>query len=226
VRFEVQPDRIANNEFNRRTNAAEVVRGLIRRGLRAKLTSANLITGAQGVSLDLEPNAPPAEMGRDGDYLVIPSVPGGGLDSITASASALLASINAIPFRSIGDSLNRALAGVAAVTNGPELRESLENLRSALATVRTVTEHLDREATPALARLPAIAQNLQDTVAHANKLLGSVDTGYGGDSRFKRDLDRLLAQLNETASSIRVLADLLSRHPEALIRGRTNTGTE
>jgi paraquat-inducible protein B len=35
-----------------------------------------------------------------------------------------------------------------------------------------------------------------------------------------------LAQLNETASSVRVLADLLSRHPEALIRGRTNTGTE
>jgi paraquat-inducible protein B len=226
VRFEVQPDRIANNTFNDRSDVAEVVADQVRRGLRAKLTSANLITGAQSVSLDIEAHAPPAAMTRDGDYLVIPSVPGGGLDSITASASTLLTNINRIPFATIGDNLNTALAGVANLTNGPQLREALENLRAALATVREVTQHLDREATPALARLPAIAQTLQDTVSHANKLLGSVDTGYGGDSRFKRDLDRLLAQLNETANSVRVLADLLSRHPEALIRGRTNTGTE
>jgi paraquat-inducible protein B len=226
VRFEVQPDRIANNTFNDQSDAAQVVAGLVHRGLRAKLTSANLITGAQGVSLDMEASAPPAAMTRDGDFFVIPSVPGGGLDSITASAGTLLANINRIPFATIGDNLNTALAGVANLTNGPQMREALENLRAALATVREVTQHLDREATPALARLPAIAQTLQDAVSHANKLLGSVDAGYGGDSRFKRDLDRLLAQLNETASSVRVLADLLSRHPEALIRGRTNTGTE
>jgi paraquat-inducible protein B len=39
-------------------------------------------------------------------------------------------------------------------------------------------------------------------------------------------MDRLLPQLSDTARSIRALTDLLSRHPEALIRGRTNTGKE
>jgi paraquat-inducible protein B len=34
-----------------------------------------------------------------------------------------------------------------------------------------------------------------------------------------------LAQLSEAARSIRVLADLLTRHPEALIRGRPETGS-
>jgi len=36
----------------------------------------------------------------------------------------------------------------------------------------------------------------------------------------------LMAQLTDAARSIRVLADLLSRHPEALIRGRTNQGVQ
>ncbi|GAN76482.1 PqiB family protein [Acidisphaera rubrifaciens] len=226
VQFEVQPDRIADNELATRHDVARVVSDLVRRGLRAQLTSANLITGAQSVSLDIDPDAPPAEMTRDGDRFVIPSLRGGGLDNITASISQLLQKVNAIPFKAIGDNLNTALAGVAGVANGAQLRGALTAMQQALASVQDLTQKLDREASPALARLPAIAQSLSETVAHANRLVSSVDTGYGGDSRFKRDLDRLLAQLNETASSVRVLADLLTRHPEALIRGRTNTGAE
>ena len=45
-------------------------------------------------------------------------------------------------------------------------------------------------------------------------------------AKLKRDIDRLLPQITDAARSIRALADLLSRHPEALIKGRTNTGKE
>jgi paraquat-inducible protein B len=75
-------------------------------------------------------------------------------------------------------------------------------------------------------RLPEIANQLQDALTKANRLFGSLNTGYGDDSRFRRDLDRLLPQLTDTARSIRALSDLLSRHPEALIQGRTNPGKE
>jgi transposase InsO family protein len=61
---------------------------------------------------------------------------------------------------------------------------------------------------------------------HIERLFGSINTGYGDDSKFRRDLDRLLPQLTEAARSIRALSDLLARHPEALIKGRTNTGKE
>ena len=79
---------------------------------------------------------------------------------------------------------------------------------------------------PAFKRLPEIASQFQDAVTKANRLIGSVDQGYGSSSKFHRDLDRLIPQLTDTARSIRALADLLSRHPEALIKGRTNTGKE
>jgi paraquat-inducible protein B len=35
-----------------------------------------------------------------------------------------------------------------------------------------------------------------------------------------------LDQVNEAARSIRLLADFLDRHPEALVRGRTGTAGE
>ena len=74
--------------------------------------------------------------------------------------------------------------------------------------------------------LPEIAQQLQEAVTKANRLIGSVDKGYGDQSKFHRDLDRLIPQLTDAARSIRALSDLLTRHPEALIQGRTNTGKE
>ncbi len=35
-----------------------------------------------------------------------------------------------------------------------------------------------------------------------------------------------MSQLNDAARSIRLLADFLDRHPEALIRGRTAQGAD
>jgi len=57
-------------------------------------------------------------------------------------------------------------------------------------------------------------------VDRANRLIGSADAGYGQNSQFNRDLQRLLDQASDTARSVRILADYLDQHPEALIRGR------
>ena len=75
-------------------------------------------------------------------------------------------------------------------------------------------------------RLPAIASDLQDTLAKTSRLVTSANSAYGNDSKFNRELDRLMPQLNETARAFRALADLLSRNPEALIKGRATTGKE
>ena len=74
--------------------------------------------------------------------------------------------------------------------------------------------------TPALKQLPQIAQGLQTTIDRTNKLLDSATDGYGANSQFKRDLDRLMVQIGDTARSLRILADYLDQHPSALIRGR------
>ena len=62
------------------------------------------------------------------------------------------------------------------------------------------------------------------TLANTNRLVVSADTGYGDNSKFNRDLDRVLIQVNDAVRSIRSLADLLAQHPEALISGRPEGG--
>jgi paraquat-inducible protein B len=221
VTYTVQPERITNYEVAYGASMETALRDLVRRGLRAKLVSSSLITGSQVISMTLDPAAPPAELGRDGDAYVMPAINGGtGIDGITASAADLLAKINAIPFAEIGRNLNAAMAGASGLVNAPELHSALAELQSTLSAAYGLIQKADHDAGPALARLPAIAQSLQESLNHVSKLTGSLGQDYGGDSRFKRDLDQLLSQLSDTATSVRVLADLLTRHPEALIRGR------
>jgi paraquat-inducible protein B len=188
--------------------------------MRIKLESANILTGSKQLTMDVFPNAGPGEFRKqDGDY-VIPVLGGGGDDVMTAATN-LLGRLNSLPFESIGQNLNQLLAGANTVVNDKQIPETLASLRATLASTQTLVTNLNKGVTPATERLPAIAAGLEQAVNRTNKLVASLDNGYGGDSRFSRDATRLMSQLSDAAQSLRVLADLLARHPEALIRGRT-----
>ncbi|MBV9656317.1 MAG: MCE family protein [Acetobacteraceae bacterium] len=226
VHYEVEPQRIADSELVPAEAVKDRIAQDVDHGLRAQLEAASLLTGQKLISLDIVAHAPPAHIAMEGEAIVLPTSPGGGFDSMTQAASEVLAKVNAIPFEQIGANLNETLAGINQLANGQELRDSLASLHATLNDTQDLVKRLDAGMQPALKQLPAIASGLQDTVAHTNKLLDSLDRNYAGNSTFGRDLNRLLAQLNDAASSIRVLADLLTRHPEALIRGRTDTGLQ
>jgi paraquat-inducible protein B len=199
---------------------------MVRRGFRATLDTTSLITGSKVVSLRFVADAPPAELGREGDVFVVPSSETGGLDAITRSAAELLTKINGIDFAGIGKSLAGTAKGLDDIVNGEQMKKTLAGLQSAVTDAQDFMRKLDTDSGPALARLPQIAKSLDDSLVQINRLAASLSTGYGDNSRFSREIDRLLPQLNETARSFRALADLLARNPEALIRGRTNTGKE
>jgi paraquat-inducible protein B len=199
---------------------------MIKRGMRATLQSTSIITGSKEIALEHIDGAPPATLEKQGDVYIIPSSEVGGFDAITRSAAELLTKLNRIEYDKIGRSIENAAAGLDTTINGAQTKRTLAALEKAMIDVQDIAKKLDTEGTPALKRLPAIAQQLQESLTSANRLFGSFNTGYGDDSRFRRDLDRLIPQLTDAARSIRALSDLLSRHPEALIKGRTNTGKE
>lgn len=226
VRYRVEAGRIANLAKAQGMEPEKIAEEMIKRGLRATLESPNLLTGGKIVAFQVLPDAKPAELRKVGDHYVIPSAEIGGFDSITRAASELLSKVNRIDFDRIGNSLVNAASGIDSTVNGPQIKATLAALEKAMLDVQDIARKLDKDATPALRRLPEIAQQLQDAVTKANRLIGSVDKGYGDQSKFHRDLDRLIPQLTDAARSIRALSDLLTRHPEALIQGRTNTGKE
>ena len=229
VHYRIEGERIAG------AAAAATARGIpvgliagqmVKLGFRATLQAPSLISGQKIIAIEMMPDAPPAEMGRDGDVFIMPSAEAGGFDSIARSANELLSKINRIDFAAIGSSIAGMAKGLDDTVNGPQLKNSLAALEKTMTDVQDIARKLDVGATPALARLPAIAADLQDTLNKASRLVGSANSAYGNDSKFSRELDRLMPQLTETARQFRALADLLSRHPEALIKGRTDPGKE
>jgi paraquat-inducible protein B len=220
VRYEIEPERVVGVGKRVFKTDAESVQALLKQGLRASLQSANLITGQQNVALDFVTDAPAAEVSMDGQDFVVPAGEGGGFAGLTASATELLNKVNQMPFDQIGKNLDGILKSVNDLAQGPQMKKALTELAGMMASAQNMVQNLNSGLSPAAKQLPEVTAGLQKTLANANKLVLSLDSGYGDNTKFNRDMDRLLAQANDALRSIRALSDLLARHPEALIKGR------
>jgi paraquat-inducible protein B len=226
VHFEIQPQRIKNiNEDVVANGPLANLRILVQRGARAQIQKANLLTGQSEIALVQVPDAAPADVTIEGSDIVFPTAPG-AFDSISSSVTSLLNKINALPFDQMATSLTSTLDGLNKITNGPATKQAVDALSKTLVESETLVKQLNTNVGPALKSLPQLTKQLKTAVGSLNTVLVSANTGYGSDSHFNRQLDRLMMQFNDMAQSFRALADLLASHPEALLRGRSNTGTE
>jgi paraquat-inducible protein B len=219
VRYEVQPERIVGIGQRGFKTDDEAVGFLLDRGLRASLESTSLLTGQQDVTLEFMPDAKPMPVVKEDNEFVIPTTEASGFAQLASAATDVLNKIDTIPFKDIGANLDGILGSVNKATEGQQLKAAVDNLNSILGSVNKATSGPQlKEAVDNLATALIAAQKALNSV---NKLAVSIDTGYGNDTKFSRDLDRLLVQTDEAVRSIRALADLLSQHPEALIKGRS-----
>ena len=207
VRFEIQPERIDASNALLQQDPITMARRLVAHGMRAQLRTSSYLTGAMVLAVDFVPNAPPAELKVIGRNVIIPST-GGGLDNILSSVSDIATKLDRLPLDEIGANLNGTLRAATG----------------AVSSLQSLAKEADKGLSPVLAHLPALIASLQDTVSRAGKTVGTLGASYGEDSQFNRELSRALVQVGDTARSIRLLADFLDRHPEALIRGRTEAG--
>lgn len=217
VRLIVQPGRISAPNAPPPTleRAIESLKTLTAQGLRAQLRTGNYLTGQLYVAFDFFLDAKPASITVEDGTIVVPSEPS-DLENITLLVSTLEKKLAALPIEDIVTNLDATLRGLNRITNGPELAATLREASVTLANVQRMTKNADE----GLARLPAISAELEASLKRANHLMAGLEASYGGASPLPRDLERVLAEMDEAARSIRSLADLLDQHPEALIRGR------
>jgi paraquat-inducible protein B len=218
VAFDLQPERAFKPGDYHNVSGAEV-RALVSQGLRVVLDSSNLLTGQKQLSLQYVPRAKEAIVVDEGGALVLPSQ-AGGLDGISTAVADIAAKLDRIPFEDIGNNLNNALRGVSDTVGSQDLRSALHSLSYTMKDARHLVHEADTNLGPALARLPTIAGELQTAVEHARDALGS--GGYGANSDVQRSLARMIDQVGDTARTVRLLADYLDHHPEALITGRAS----
>lgn len=218
VDMEIEPRRIFADADTSWRNPLQVMQHLIAGGLRAELTTRSVITGQEAVSLEFVAGASPAQAALEGPAIVVPSRGGGGnlMDAVSAVADEL----NRVPLAQIAENLNQLLANANHTIGSPDMRASIKTLSTTLQQLQTLVRQTNTGLTPALRRLPAISDQLQQAMTHANQVLAGLGNNYGANSDFHRDLRQLMDQASDAARSVRMLADFLDRHPEALLRGR------
>jgi len=163
VRFEIEPERIANLGMVDRTTRREGLDRLVEDGLRAQLASGNLLTGQLIVQLDFHRGAKPAEIVWNEPYPQFPTVPA-PLEEITASVQHLVKRLENLPLDDVVRSMNGTLEAAqgalaqaqetlatASTLVGPdspansELRRALVELSDAARSVGLAADQIQQQ---------------------------------------------------------------------------------
>ncbi len=184
------------------------LRAAIRKGLRAKLGSASLITGALYVALDINPAEAPSTVEVVNDLPVIPSKPG-GLAQIEARLNDILAKIEALPLEETLTKFGNA-ADETSVTVA-EAREAFDSIEETLAEARAILA----------------SDSTQGLTAEINKTLAELQTSVnslGPSGSLQGDLRRTLDEIRAAARSFENLSNTVDEKPNSLIFGRESSG--
>jgi paraquat-inducible protein B len=167
-----------------------VVRQLVADGLQAQVRSGNLLTGQLYIALDFIAKQPGRTAMTADGTMVLPTVPG-TLSEVQPQIAEIVEKISKIPFDEIGKDLRSTLAGTSAAIN-----------------------RLTPEAQQALV-------DVQKTLARAQASLDSLDRNVTDpNAPVQHDLQESLREIQRAAASLRVLADYLQQHPDAILRGK------
>ncbi len=204
VEFEIDPSRIeilpgtARSGGKADTPVAALSRRielLVARGMRVNLVSANFLTGAKVLSLDMMPKAKPARISFENGVAELPVGTSSDLSELLSSAQGVLHDVD-------------------AWVTSPELHHAMQEFDATLT-------HLDRLASDLQPQLGPLVSQLRQAAAAAEHTLNSANDLLGGQAANGAELSHLIRELTDSARSLRDLADYLQRHPESLIRGRT-----
>lgn len=220
------------------------LQGLIDKGLKAELQLQSFVTGQLMVGLDFHPNTPVRLVGLGTAYPEIPTMPSDlqrlrtkleelPLTEIADRLNETLAGINRLvespDLQASIVSLNRLLTDAHALVKNlnSEVRPLASDVRGTADAARGAFTQAEKTLRFDEGAPGQVASNINDTLLAAQNTLKETDKAVhniGGiaaqNANLGYEIDRTLEQIAEVMRSVRVLADYLERHPEALLRGK------
>jgi len=212
------------------TNAEEAYAAaahLVERGLRARLVSSGLkaqlfsqsIGSALVIELAMMPDQPPATLDRDGPIPELPTGPSPS-DEVLDSLREALGKLAKAPIEKALSDLQAAAAALRAFAEGPSLQEALDNVAASTKQLQAFMERMDvrmERLSDGAARTFAAAGS---TLGEARETLLSVQRTVGERSPLIAEMNRMLREMAGAGRSLRLMAEYLERHPDALIKGK------
>ena len=193
---------------------------LVGEGYRLRLAQSPPLVGARTVEFVRVRGAPPAGLEGARGPLAFPSLPvtaSGDVDSLMAKADAILGQVQRVPIAEIGADVRRITARLDKLLSSPKITASLDHLESTLDQIDATVKETRPRIGPLIDKLNSAADQVQGVATSANALVTT--DGSTSDA----SLPGALRQLTDAARSLRSLADYLTRHPEAILRGKKDS---
>jgi len=192
---------------------------LVAKGMRARLQTGNLITGQLFVEFDIFPEATKSKIDYSGRFPQLPTLPR-PLLGIMSSASRILAKLETLPIEDIGKDVRDAASSVTTLINRPEIGEILQNLQQTSANLSGLVTRFETRSDNLLNDTSTTLASARKAMKQAETTLASYEQLTDKESPLGHELYQALEQLADAARAIRIMAEYLERHPEALIQGK------
>jgi paraquat-inducible protein B len=206
---------------------------LVRRGVRARMLSASLLTGQKYIDLDFSPNEP-ARFSHVGlAYPELPTTPT-AMEKLGEQGGRFLEKLSELPLDRMLDDVRQVIQALREIVASPDakalvggVRRSADALapflaeaREAIADARRLTGTLDSEV-----RLSGPAA--RETLTKANESLDRVEASMGSLGRTLDAADdarveagRTIEEMRRAMAALRTLVDYIQTHPEAVVLGK------
>jgi phospholipid/cholesterol/gamma-HCH transport system substrate-binding protein len=220
------------------TSGPEFARGLIGRGIRARLQSASLLTGQKYIDLDFRPEEPARFAGLQPRYPELPTTPT-AMEKLGDRAEAIVEKLAELPLEQMLDDLRKMTVAARALLESSDLRSAVaganrdtRKMESTLvqveATFRTAAETLVAlrgETGPTAEEARQTLRAFHKTADQAQASLTDVKETLSGADDTRLTATHALEELIHTLQALRNLAEYLQTHPEALVVGKQRSAT-
>jgi paraquat-inducible protein B len=249
VFLEIDPEKFKDIGDSSQKSDPEMHSALIERGLRAQLQMQSLVTGQLLINIDFYPDTPAKLIGMDRfkdkmkfeDRWEIPSVP--------TPLQELEKALGALNIKEITEDIKKAMGGIAKLASSPELHEGIVVLKDTLMDVQKLARNLDskidplstsldqtlvearagigdarklinEQAAPMLIQFKQAAESANTALDDADTTLKTIENLAEEGTQLRYEVSAALKEIAAASRSVRVLADFIEQHPDALIRGR------
>ena len=129
-----------------------------------------------------------------------------------------------VPLEQLVGSLTETADGLQKIVNSPGVQDGVRSLAATLEQLQKTIDEIGSSSAPLLLSVREAATSATSALKQAQTTMASVQRTIGSDSALTTNAEAMMQELSRAARSIRVFADYLDRHPDALIRGKSGQG--
>jgi len=98
--------------------------------------------------------------------------------------------------------------------------QTLVEARAGIGDARKLIANIDKQTTPLLSRIEKATDSVQNALEQADTTLKSIEGLAEEGSKLRFEVSAALREVGAASRSVRVLADFIEQHPDAILRGR------